>query len=345
MCNKIPSIAIVGAGAIGGVTAAFMTEAGWAPQVVCKHVDTTNIALNKGLHVFGLKGERHVHVNAVQDISDLKGKIDFLFLAVKATEVLDAAEKALPLLHKESAVVTMQNGICEEAVAEVVGRERVIGCVVVWGATMHGPGELEVTSPGEFVIGNLFNPEDDRLPKVREMLQCVFPTRISENIMGELYSKLVINSCINSLGAITGATLGDLLKTPKVRGIFLELMREMMRTADAMKIKVEPGSGGKLDYYRLIEDRGFLSKAKRHLVLRIAGFKYRRIKSSTLQSLERGRQSEIDYLNGYVCQQGRRFGIATPLNDTIVAMVKEIEVGKRPISWQNLEAPSFAEYG
>jgi 2-dehydropantoate 2-reductase len=122
-------------------------------------------------------------------------------------------------------------------------------------------------------------------------------------------------------------------------------MREMIRTADAMKIKVEPGSGGKLDYYRLIEDKGFLSKVKRHLLLRIAGFKYRRIKSSSLQSLERGRQSEIDYLNGYVCQQGQRLGISTPLNDAIVAMVKEIEVGSRPISWKNLESSSFAEYG
>lgn len=119
--TMIPSIAVVGAGAIGGVTAAFIANALWAPQVMCN--DITNIALNKGIHVFGLKGERHVRVKAVQNILDLKGKIDFLFLAVKATKVLDAAEKALPLLRDESAVVAMQNGMCEEAVAEVVGRE------------------------------------------------------------------------------------------------------------------------------------------------------------------------------------------------------------------------------
>ena len=68
-------------------------------------------------------------------------------------------------------------------------------------------------------------------------------------------------------------------------------------------------------------------------MLRIAGFKYRRIKSSTLQSLQRGRRSEIDYLNGYVCQQGRKFGISTPLNDAIVAMIKEIESGERIIGF------------
>ena len=84
------------------------------------------------------------------------------------------------------------------------------------------------------------------------------PTRISDNIMGELYSKLIINSCINSLGAITGLTLGKMLGIRKVRNIFIELMREMMRVAAGIGITVEPGGGGKIDYYRVLGDMGVL---------------------------------------------------------------------------------------
>ncbi len=104
--------------------------------------------------------------------------------------------------------------------------------------------------------------------------------------MGELYSKLVINSCINSLGAVTGLTLGSLLASHRIRCIFMELMREAIDVSDAMGIKVEPGGGGKLDYYKFVSGDGFLSKVKRHATIRLIGFRYRRIKSSSLQSLE-----------------------------------------------------------
>ena len=86
-----------------------------------------------------------------------------MLLATKATECVDAARELLPFLRDDSILVSLQNGICEQALAEIVGRERVMGCVVGWGATMHGPGELEVTSDGEFVIGNIDGRPDHRL--------------------------------------------------------------------------------------------------------------------------------------------------------------------------------------
>jgi 2-dehydropantoate 2-reductase len=116
--------------------------------------------------------------------------------------------------------------------------------------------------------------------------------------MGELYSKLIINSCINSLGVIGGVTLGKLLANQKAREVFFEIMREAMSVADAMHIKVEPAGGGKLDYYRLLAQSGMFAAMKRYLTIRVVGFKYRRIKSLSLQSLERGRETEIDFLNG-----------------------------------------------
>ncbi len=174
------------------------------------------------------------------------------------------------------------------------------------------------------------------------MLEQIVPTRISDNIMGELYSKLIVNSCINSLGVLTGLYLGQMLAIKKVREIFLEIMREAMSVADAMGIKVEPGGGGKLDYYKLLAPKGRIADFKRHVVVRIIGFKYRRLKSSSLQSLERGKQTEVDYLNGYICKQARNYGLPTPINDAVVAMIKEIEAGKRRMSLDNLYGPAFA---
>ena len=220
--------------------------------------------------------------------------------------------------------------------AEVLGADRVIGCVVGWGASQNAPGKLEVTSEGEFVIGNIDHKSNDRLVPVQKMLDLVYPTRLSNNIMGELFSKLIVNSFINSLGVIGGVRLGQLLTDKRARNIFIELMREAMAVAAAMKITVEPGGGGKLDYYTFLKGDGVLDDLKRHLTIRLIGFKYRKIKSSSLQSIERGRRTEIDFLNGYICDRGRDFNVSTPVNDAVRAMVLEIEEGKRKITLDNI---------
>jgi 2-dehydropantoate 2-reductase len=277
----------------------------------------------------------------VKEINNLSGPKEVVFLATKANDATEAAEALLPLAKENSVVVSLQNGICEDALGEILGRDRVIGCVVAWGGSMHGPAELEITSEGEFVIGSLDNRSEDKLPLIKQMLDEVAPTRISENIMGELYSKLIINSCINSLGVIAGKKLGELLAMKRARQVFTAIMREAMAVASAMGIKVEPGGGGKLDYYRFLEGGGLLSQMKRDLLVRIIGFKYRRIKSSSLQSLERGRKTEIDYLNGYICTRGKQHGVPTPINDAVVRMVKEIEEGHRKMTPENLKDAIF----
>jgi 2-dehydropantoate 2-reductase len=342
MLTRDSKIAVVGAGAIGGVTAAFIHRLGWDTEVVCKHQEIVDKIRKQGLHIHGLKGELSARVKAVRNISDLSEPKDFVFLATKANDCIPAARQLTAFLKPDSTVVSLQNGMCEVALAEVLGRKRVVGCVVGWGATYHAPAELEVTSEGEFVIGNIDHRPDERLPAVQQLLNAVYPTRISENIMGELYSKLIINSCINSLGVIGGVTLGELLASRKVRNVFVVLMREAMAVAAAMNIKVEPAAGGRLDYYKYLARRGAISDFKRHLFIRVIGFKYRRIKSSSLQSIERGRKTEIDFLNGYICDRGQQYGVATPINQAVRNMILEIENQKREMSLNNLKDSVFA---
>ena len=185
---------------------------------------------------------------------------------------------------------------------------------------------------------------DEHLEPVRLMLEAVQPARISDNIMGELYSKLMINACINSLGAISGLQLGELTAVRKIRRMFIAIMEEALNVAEAMGLRVAPSTGGKLDYYHFLAGTGRVKRFKRHLVFRVIGFKYRRVKSSSLQSLERGRPTEVDFLNGYICERAAEYGVPVPVNRAVVTMIKAIEAGQRPIALDNLDDPLFEAF-
>jgi 2-dehydropantoate 2-reductase len=335
-----PRIAVVGAGAIGGISAAGLARAGHEIDLVCKHRDIAKRAKEPGLHVFGIDGDFVAPVNGIENISQLQGAYDLIFLATKATDVMQAAGELLPFLKTDSLVVSQQNGICEQALASALGQERVVGCVVGFGATMHGAAELEKTSDGEFVIGSLGNEQDPRLGTLKQLMDLIAPTRISNNILGELYAKLIINSCINSLGAMSGLYLGEMLAKKRARRIFIAIMREAMAVAEAMELEVAKGAGGKLDYYDFL-DNGAMAEFKRHLMIRLIGFKYRRLKSSSLQSLERGKPTEIDYLNGYIAGKGRELGVPTPINAHVIAVIKAIEAEERRMDPAILYDPAF----
>ena len=336
-------IAVVGAGAIGGVTAALMTKAGWDPILVCKHADTLAQVTSPGLVVTRL-GETHtVPVRGVLTIAELPRDLDIVFHATKANDCVAVARELLPYLHEASIVVSMQNGISEDALAGVLGRERVAGCVENLAVTLKGPGEIDVTSEGAFILGHIDHKQDERIKLIQPMLDAVQPTRISDNIMGELYAKLMFNACINALTAINGVSLGKLLAVRKIRSVFIALMQETLSVADAVGIRLAPAPGG-LNLRKLLTGRRLWDQFKRHLILCIVGIKHGRIRPSTLQSLERGRPTEIDYLNGYICDRAAEHAIPVPVNQAVVTMVKEIEAGKRPMTMANMDDPLFAGF-
>ena len=215
-----------------------------------------------------------------------------------------------------------------------------MGCVIGWGATMHGPGELEMTSGGDFIIGRLVKGEHPRMEALRQALSAVVETRVSQDIYAELYSKLIVNSCITSLGAICGLHLGEMLKRRRARDIFLAIIGEAMDVAHAMKLQVPP-FGGKLDYEKLMHGDTPLDSLRRHVMIRLVGMKYSKLKSSSLQSLERGRPTEIDYFNGYIARKGQELHVDCPVNQRLVTMIKEIEHHAREINVKNLEDPGL----
>lgn len=334
--ENTPRILVVGAGAIGGVCAGFLAHKGQSVEIITKYEDLAEKIRNQGIQVSSPYGKFQVKIPAFPDTSSLNQIYDFILMTVKATDLEQAVKAVKPLMHEQTAIITLENGICEDLVAQIIGREKVIGCIVGWGATMHDPGVVEMTSPGEFVIGNLNNSIDARIEQARRILEKINPCFISQNIYGTLYSKLIINSCITSLGAVCGQYLGQMLASKLVRRIFIEIMKESIAVADAIRIKVEI-FGGKLNFYNILKGSNWFADFKRHLLIRIIGFKYRKVKSSSLQSLERGKPTEIDFLNGYIVNRGKEKNIPTPVNELMVKIIKEIESGEREISVKNFE--------
>ena len=262
----------------------------------------------------------------------------------KAYDVKENLIVLLPHLKETTSVVSLQNGICTDLYQEMVSVSRTVGCVVGYGATMHQKGKIEITSTGTFVIGAINKEFKGDLKAVQECLESAFETTIVDDIYAHLYSKLIINSCITSLGALTGLTLGEMMKFKKIRTIFLQIIQEAIAVANACSIQVPP-YGGKLDYYKLYQRTSKFGLWINHLIIKIVGKKYRHLKSSSLQSLQRGQKTEIDYFNGYIASLGKQVQVPTPLNTTLVEMIKEIELHQREISLKNIDEIQIKKEG
>lgn len=333
-------IVIIGAGAVGGVIAAYLSSKKQEVELVCKHKQTVETIENNGLRVEGIKGQLITYPDTVIDISQISDKPEIVLLATKIQDVEDVARTVVPFLKDDTMVVSLQNGICEDRIAEIVGRHRTIGCVVEWGATLLGPGRVYLSSNGTFTIGELNGEITPRLAVLRSILEKVFPVNITGNIYGALYSKLIVNSCITTLGAISGLYLGEMLNMRIARTIFLRVFTEAVAVANAAGFKLEKVAN-KLDPYKFaltkkeLNSRLSLSLLKKHLIIILIGFKYRKLKSSSLQSLERDRPTEIDYINGYIVNKAKEYNISVPINTKLVSMIKEIEQGKRRIELEN----------
>jgi 2-dehydropantoate 2-reductase len=340
-----PRIMMMGCGAVGGVIAAGLLGAGYDVTLVTHNPSISDAISNNGLHLVTPAGRRTlpaaVCAGACPDLSGVEGWYDIALMSMKATGVEEATRDVLPLLSPNGYVVTLQNGIVEDRVAELAGRDRVIGAVVGWGATMHKPGIYEMTSRGETVIGELDGSVTDRVTDLQRILSAAAPTSVSANITGVLWSKLAINCAITTLGAITGQTLGTLLRRRPARRLALAIVSEVLDTAAAYGVALEP-VGGTLDlgrlYLRPERRRGGLRPAQipQHLVMRVVGLKFRKLRSSMLQSLERGREPQIAFLNGYIETRAREIGVPTPTNTALTLMVREIAAGARQISPGNL---------
>lgn len=329
-------IIVVGAGAIGGTVAVLLKKEGYDVRIMCHSQSTKELIEKDGFYLHGAKGEHHVDFECYSDVSEFgEEKFDIVIIATKYAHMAECAEMMLPYVADGGVVVGMQNGLLTEELGAIVGRDRVVGCMIGFGATRNSANDVTMTSSGEFYVGML----DGRKPKIleafAEMLKSVVPTKISMEIKRRQYSKLIINSCINAVAGITGKTLGEILKDGRARDLFLNIAREGMAVAKALKINV-PKYGVMLEYKALALGNNKVYNAACKFVVMMVGKLYSDVKPSTLQSLEKGEKTEIDILNGYFAVNGDKCGVLTPVNHKLVEMIHEIEEGKRKMTSDNL---------
>ncbi len=347
-----PRILVVGCGGIGGVVAAHLFEQGHDVTAL-----TTNAliadAINAGgfrLHGDGSPGV--VRGRAVTALSKLTPTFDYILLATQPPQVEDAARSVLAHLSLGGAMVCFQNGLCEERIAAIAGPERTLGAIVAWGASMVEPGVYDRTSAGGFVLGRMpfKNPaiegdfdsqpssgspasSDARIEELARILEAVGPTTTSSNLAGARWSKLAINCAISSLGTLGGDRLGVLMRHRHVRRLALEIMTETVAVARALDIRLEKVAGTlDLDWIALTDSErvaaGSPGLFAKHALLLAVGARYRRLRSSMLAAIERGRPPAVDFLNGEVVSRGAILGIPTPINAAIRDQVFEIARGK-----------------
>jgi 2-dehydropantoate 2-reductase len=277
-------------------------------------------------------GERtSVNLPAVEVFDDRteKKSLDALLLAVPPNRAEDAVRNALPFLRDDAPVVCFQNGLIEERLSSVLPRDRIIGGIVAFGASMLGPGVVERTSPGGFVVGRLNGEIDQQVRGIAALLNSVGEADVTDNLRGARWSKLAINCAISSLGTLGGDRLGALMRHRFVRRLCLETMTEVTQVAVAEGVNLEKVSGTlDLEWLALDEDERLVTGSPglvaKHTVLLAVGAKYRRLRSSMLSAIERGRIPPVDFLNGEIVARAPKHHTPVPINQRLVEEVKAL---------------------
>ena len=320
MGGSIQKVAIIGAGAVGCGLGFLLNRAGREVTLIGR-ADQVEAIRTDGLQVEGYAGEHTLKIPAAEK---LDFKPDLVLLAVKTHDVVGALRENLAYLTG-TPLTTLQNGIrSDELVAELLSKEQIISAVVLLHANYLAPGSVTLMYEGGLIVGRPFGPRDALLEQVTDLLNQATRTRISDNIRGAHWLKLITN-LNNALPALIDGTFHQVYADSFLASLAIRIMREGLKTARKAGIRLESLPEVSVNLTRLIN---FLPIK---LAAQVAAARVGRMKTpwpllgSTLQSLRRHRSTEIDYLNGEVVALGKKVGVATPLNAKIVELVHQVE--------------------
>jgi 2-dehydropantoate 2-reductase len=319
------SVLVVGAGAIGGVTAAKMAGEVDRVAVLDANEDHVERMRGDGLVIDELGEERRVRLEAYADPAGLDSPFDFALVTLKAPH-LEAALGPLRDLGVVETFVSLGNGLVQERVASIVGDGRLIWGTVEWGATNLGPGHLAQTTHGPFIIGEPDGSVRDRTRLLAGALGVVEEAHLTQNIRGQVWSKLLVNSAFSGLGAISGLLYREVVGDPDGREAALAVWREGYDVGMAQDLELEGVLGVPA---RSLVVRGPEDRQRADEALEVAMQQAGATKASMLQDLERGLKTEVDVINGAVVDKGREYGVKTPLNARVVELMHSMERRER----------------
>lgn len=332
------AITIIGSGAIGGVLGAYLVRAGEEVafcDIAVDHVDKIN---RDGLTIEGPEETFTVQAKAYtpQQLIEKNEPLGLIFLCVKAHHTETALKPLFPLLTSATQVVSLQNGLCERQISKMVGAERTIGCFVNFSADYLEPGRILYGGVASLYLGELDGTISARILRLRTTLQSWGPAKVTDNIWGYLWGKLSYAGLLYAT-ALVDETMAAVVRKKELRGALMELCSEILETAD--KEGVSPLGFDDWDpslvYPRALRPEEKLDAQLDKLAERMASNK--KTKSGIWRDLAvRKRKTEVDAQLVPILEIAESHGIQTPLLSALVTAIKEIEIGKRQMSWDNL---------
>src|SRR5262245_22028733 len=333
MSAMFTRIGVVGAGAIGAVVGGRLTRAGVDVTLLEQWPEHVEAIRRQGLRLTGPEGEdtvklRVLHLHEAQALSE---PFDAVFIAVKSYDTEWATQLGLRHLKQpDGVVVVFQNAVNDHRVAAIAGKERTLGCVILIGAGLYDAGHALRTDQGKvgFKIGEQDGRDTPRARALAELMNHVAPASVTTNLWGERWSKLALNCMLNPLAGLSGLGTAEVRLDPEARRIAIHLGAEVIQVGRALGHEVEPILGiPPQRYVDAAQGRGLAeveADVSRDARSRGGG------RPSMLQDVMRGRRTEIDYLNGYVVDQGQAIGVATPVNEAVVRLFHEHGVSLTP---------------
>ncbi len=319
--------AIYGAGSLGTVLGAYITKNGGQIDLINRNKAHVEALRASGARITGTV-EMTVPVTAYTP-DEMSGKYDIILLMTKQLFNKEVVTTLKDYLADDGVIVTLQNGLPEPGIAEIVGSNRTVGCVVEWGATLSAPGECTLTSDPaslSFHMGKMEGISDAQFKKVKDLLELMCPVHEEENLIGARWSKLLINATFSGLGTVVGGVFGDVSENKAAAKVAIRCMKECIDVGHAAGAEFAPVQGKNIT--ALFYYKNAVKRAIATMLIPIAMKKHRAIEPSMLQDLKKGKPCEIDAINGIVCEWGRKCGVPTPINDKIVEIIKKCEKGE-----------------
>ena len=301
-----PKIAVVGAGAVGGYFGGMLARAG-ASVVMIGRAPFVEAVTKNGVLLDTLHFKESVRLQAATELEAVRGAEVVLF-CVKTTDTAETARALAPLLARDVIVISMQNGVDNAEQIRAASGIDALGAVVYVAASVPQPGTIKHVGRGDLVIG----PRNVRTERLASLFEPAgVPCRISDNIEGELWTKLTWNCALNAISALGRAKYGQIAASEDARKVVAEIVDEVLAVARAANIH-PPG----------LED----PKAALAGALKVAAQMSEAL-SSTAQDMLRNKRTEIDSLNGYISRRGAQLGVPTPVNHALYTLVKLAESG------------------
>lgn len=330
-------IAVLGTGANGASIGADLIRAGEDVTLIEQWPAHVERMRADGLRIITPDGEDVVHpdVRHFCQVAELRGRFDVVLLLVKAYDAPWASRLIAPYLAEDGILVGVQNGMTAEIIAEAVGPERTLGCVIECSATMAEPGIVHRHTPVSrswFAVGAMAAGPAERLPELERILRLSGTVEQFDDILAAKWMKLVSNSTLLVTSAILGLPMLDALHVPGFRDVMIAAGNEAMAVGAAEGHPVLPIFGLSAAE---ISDRDRVVEIMTDKLF--AAFVVPGATTTVLQDWEKGRHSEVDDLNGHVVARGRVHGIPTPVNTAVVEVAHRIEARESVPSVAHLE--------